>query len=125
MNIVKDLVNNCDSDPHCTDNDNDTPLCSAAQFGNLELVSYLANDLHCDPNCMHPTKPKELSCTESLRTPMNLVQVYVLQLVQRGFSFILKQITREIETEEKDEKERGTKLVCLMCHLKYEYTYHV
>ena len=51
LDIVQVLINEYQFDPHCVDEDGDSPLHYAAFNGHLDVVKYLTTECHCDPLC--------------------------------------------------------------------------
>ena len=49
LDIVQVLINEYQFDPHCVDDDGDTPLHNAAMNGKLNIIKYLITECHCNP----------------------------------------------------------------------------
>ena len=49
LDIVQVLINDYQCDPHCVDNNGDTPLHNASIRGHLKIVKYLITECHCNP----------------------------------------------------------------------------
>ena len=49
LDIVQVLINEYQFDPHCVDDDGDTPLHDAALRGQLNIIKYLITECHCNP----------------------------------------------------------------------------
>ena len=49
LDIVQVLINKYQFDPHCVDDNGDTPLHDAAQNGHMNIIKYLTTECHCNP----------------------------------------------------------------------------
>ena len=51
LRLFKFLVESCNCDPECVDNNGWTPLHHASRCGYVDIVNYLLVECHCKPNC--------------------------------------------------------------------------